>query len=250
MARPGPQPLFHGVSRHIAGKIEAGELTPGDRLPSERWFGDALGVSRTTVRRAINELLTTGAIEARGRAIYVSHRSGDAPTDNTLVSLTELARERGLTPSAQVLIARVRPATLDEADVFRVGPGADLFELERVRLLDGTAIAVEHDLLPLRCLPDALNIDFTRASLYASLKACGQMPVRTRMQIEARAATEREAKFLDLPQAAPVLVASERTINQNGQIFVLGLSVFRSDRHRFLATFHLSAGQLGGQPGP
>jgi GntR family transcriptional regulator len=246
MARPGPQPLFHGVSRHIAGKIEAGELTPGDRLPSERWFGDALGVSRTTVRRAINELLTAGTIEARGRAMYVSHRRSEAPNDNTLVSLTELARERGLTPSAQVLMAQIRPATLDEADTFRIGPGADLFELERIRLLDGTAIAVERDILPLRCLAGASEIDFTSASLYASLKACGQMPVRTRMQIEARAATNREAKFLELPENAPVLVASERTFNQSGQIIVLGVSVFRSDRHRFLATFHLSAGQTGG----
>ena len=62
------QPLYHRVYREIAREIENGTLQPGDRLPSERWFCDELGVSRATVRRAIAELAADGLVEARGRA--------------------------------------------------------------------------------------------------------------------------------------------------------------------------------------
>ena len=62
------QPLYHRVYREIAQEIESGALQPGDRLPSERWLCDELGVSRATVRRAIEELVADGLVEAAGAA--------------------------------------------------------------------------------------------------------------------------------------------------------------------------------------
>lgn len=230
-----PQPRFHSVFRDIATRIERGELAAGDRLPSERWFGDDLGVSRTTVRRAIEELVATGLVEARSGALYVA--PGSAPSGNRLQSLTELARARGLEPTARVLARTVRAATIDEAEVFRIAPGADLFELRRLRLLDGVAVAVDHDRVPLRLLPDALAIDFATASLFASLEAAGSEPFQARMQIEARAATGEEAELLALPPAAPLLVATEHASDRSGSVVNLGVTAYRSDRHRFLATF-------------
>ena len=130
-----------------------------------------------------------------------------------------------------------RAATIDEAEVFRIAPGADLFELRRLRLLDGVAVAVDHDRVPLRLLPNALAIDFATASLFASLEAAGSEPFQARMQIEARAATGEEAELLALPPAAPLLVATEHASDRSGSIVNLGVTAYRSDRHRFLATF-------------
>lgn len=240
MARRESHPLFHGISEHIVGRIEAGELAPGDRLPSERWLGESFGVSRTTVRRALDDLVASGAVEARGRALYVARGVGTEP-QNTLLSLTELAHSRGLRPTARVLTAIVRPATLDEADALRIAPGADLFELSRLRMLDDAAIAVDHNRVPLRLLPGALEIDFTTASIYASVTEAGHPPVQATLQIEARAATDREAELLELPPAAPVLVSSERTADEHDQALMLGVTVYRSDRHRFLANYTLSS---------
>ena len=62
------QPLYHRVYREIAKEIESGALQPGDRLPSERWLCDELGVSRATVRRAIEELVADGLVEAAAAA--------------------------------------------------------------------------------------------------------------------------------------------------------------------------------------
>ena len=104
------QPLYHRVYRQLAREIESGALLPGDRLPSERSLCDELGVSRATVRRAIEELAGDGLVESRGRGSFVT---GDALVEpaNTLMSLSELgqlARARG-----QRARARARRAARD-----------------------------------------------------------------------------------------------------------------------------------------
>src|SRR5262245_53862334 len=159
------QPLYHRVYREIVREIESGTLQPGDRLPSERWFCDELGVSRATVRRALEELIAEGLVESRGRGSFIT---GDAVVEppNTLMSLSEIARSRGLAASARVLGLDIRPATIDEAEAFGIAPGAELFELRRLRMLDGLPISIDVNRVPLRLLPDAPDIDFTTASLY------------------------------------------------------------------------------------
>ena len=110
------QPLYHRVYREIAKGIESGVLQPGDRLPSERALCEQLGVSRATVRRAVEQLSADGLVVARGRGSFVC---GDAVSEppNTLMGLSEVARSRGLEPTSQVLRAALRPATIG-------GPGA------------------------------------------------------------------------------------------------------------------------------
>src|SRR3712207_463781 len=124
--REASQPLYHRVYREIAREIETGVLLLGDRLPSERWLCDELGVSRATVRLAIEELVADGLVESRGRGSFVT---GDALVEppNALMSLSELGRSRGLEASARVLAFEVRAATIDEAETFGIAPGAEVF---------------------------------------------------------------------------------------------------------------------------
>src|SRR4051794_4397142 len=170
-------PLYHRVYRQLAKEIESGALLPGDRLPSERSLCDELGVSRATVRRAIEELAGDGLVESRGRGSFVT---GDALVEpaNTLISPSELGRSRGLGASARVLSGDVRPATIDEAEAFGIAPGAEVFELRRVRMLDGLPISLDLNRVALRLAPGLLELDFTRASLYEALERAGHPPAR------------------------------------------------------------------------
>src|SRR5215212_6867407 len=156
----GAQPLYHRVYREIAEGIEGGVLGPGDRLPSERALCEQLGVSRATVRRAVEELIADGLVETRGRGSFVTGEALVEPP-NTLMSLSELGRSRGLEASSRVLAAEVRPATIDEAEAFGIAPGAELFELQRLRMLDGLPISIDHNRVPLRVVADAAGLDFT-----------------------------------------------------------------------------------------
>ncbi len=229
------QPLYHRVYREIAKEIENGALLPGDRLPSERWLCDELGVSRATVRRALEELAADGMVESRGRGSFVS---GDAVAEppNTLMGLSELGRIRGLAAGAEVLEATVRAATLDEAETFGVAPGAELFELRRVRKLDDLPISLDHNRVPLRLAPELADTDFTTASLYDVLDAAGYPPGRAEYELEARSAALEEAELLGLAPGAPVLFATTVAIGADGRIVDLGRTVYRADRYRFQAT--------------
>jgi GntR family transcriptional regulator len=234
---PQARPLFLGVTRQISSKIDSGELSPGERLPSERWFEEELGVSRTTVRRAIRELVGTGRLRTMGRAVYVAEAADADASANPLVSLTELARARGLRSSARVLASALRPASLDEAEAFQIAPGAEVFELRRLRLLDEVAVALDHNRLPLRFLPQALSIDFRVASLYASLEEAGNVLLRAELRIEARGASEEEAELLGLDAGAPMLSTTEHLKGRDGRSITIGCTVYRPDRYRFLATY-------------
>jgi GntR family transcriptional regulator len=229
------QPLYHRVYRELSKEIESGGLRPGDRLPSERWLCDELGVSRATVRRAIEELISDGLVQTRGRGSYVG---GDALVEppNTLMSLSELGRSRGLEATSRVLAADLRAATIDEAEAFGIAPGAELFELRRVRMLDRLPISVDHNRVPLRLIPDAALIDFTSASLYEALDREGHAPARADYELEAREADGQEAEHLGLAPRAPVLFATTDAIGEDGRVLDLGRTVYRADRYRFQAT--------------
>jgi GntR family transcriptional regulator len=229
------QPLYHRVYREIAREIESGALQPGDRLPSERWLCDELGVSRATVRRAIEELVGDGLVEGRGRGSFVT---GDALVEppNTLMSLSELGRSRGLEATSRVLASDLRPATIDEADAFGIAPGAEVFELQRLRMLDGLPISVDHNRVPLRLVPGAALLDFTSASLYEALEREGHPPARADYELEARGADEHEAELLGLAPDAPVLFATTVAIGEDSRVLDLGRTVYRADRYRFQAT--------------
>ncbi len=229
------RPLYHRVYRQIAQEIESGALDPGERLPSERWFCDELGVSRATVRRAIEELAADGLVEVRGRGTFVNGSALVEPP-NTLMSLSELGRSRGLQASSRVLACDVRAASLDEAELLEIAPGAELLDLQRLRMLDGLPISLDHNRVPLRFLPPVADVDFATASLYSAIERTGHRLARADYELEARAAELDEAALLGLAPGAPVLVATTLAIGEDGRIVDLGRTVYRADRYRFQAT--------------
>lgn len=230
------QPLYEQVYRLIADDIASGALAPGDRLPPERVLCERLSVSRATVRRALRELVEDGLVESSaGRGSFVSAGPLAEPP-NALMSFTELGAARGLVASARVLSTRVRPATLEEAEAFGVAPGAELFELERLRMLDGVAVAVDRNRVALALAPNLLEVDFGAASLYDVLEASGAAPVRADYTTAAAPADPRQAEQLGVVSGEPLLLAMTTSYDATGRLVELSETAYRSDRYRFRAT--------------
>ena len=126
----------------IAAEIERGTLRRGTMLPPERTMCEQLGVSRVTLRAGHSATLAEQRllVASHGRGWFVSDSLlGEPP--NVLQSFSELAAARGLNATSRVQLAHVREASLQEADELEIGPGAPLFEMRRVRLLDGLPVA-------------------------------------------------------------------------------------------------------------
>ena len=238
------QPRYLVVAKLVAAEIARGDVAPGDRLPGERDLCRHFDVSRVTVRRALAILSDRGLVEADGtRGWFVTSTALGEP--NALMSFSEMARSRGLTPSSRVRRRVVRPATIDEAEAFGIAPGTDLFDLERIRLLNGVAVAIECSRIPLFLAPSLPQADLEQGSLYETLRSMGVQPIRADYVLQAISAEPQQAAALGLQQGAPLLMANAKTYDIAGKPVELSSNVYRGDRYRFRATL-FRAGRDGG----
>lgn len=243
----GPRRLHDSVRELIEAQIRTGELPPGSRLQSERDLAERLGVSRVTLRRALDSLQREGFLEAApGSGRYV-RATALAEPPNALLSFTELGARRGLVASSRVLRAVVRAATLEEAELARIAPGADLFELERLRMLDGLAVALDHARIPLAVAPALAETDFETVSLYEALDLAGAAVASADYTTEACAATAAQARRLGLEPGGPLLYARTTSFDAVGRVVELGETYYRGDRYRFHATLVREQRQGGGR---
>jgi DNA-binding GntR family transcriptional regulator len=232
----GPRPLHDRVREEIERQIRGGELPPGSRLQSERDLASVLGVSRVTVRRALDQLERQGLVRAApGSGRFVEESPLGEP-QNALLSFTELGASRGLTATARVLSCDVRPATLAEADQLGIAPGASIFELERLRMLDGLAVALDGNRVPLAVAPQLPDLDFAVESLYRALEAAGAGVVRADYTTEAVPATVFQARHLGMPAGEPLLLARTTSFDAAGRLVELSETFYRGDRYRFHAS--------------
>ena len=96
----------------------------------------------------------------------------------------------------------------------------------------------EHNLVPLHLCPELPDVDFTRASLYATLREAHppQLPRVADYSVEARRPSERERALLEVDETVPLLVATQLAYNQDGRPLEYTVAVYRGDRYRFTAS--------------
>lgn len=223
--------------RTLLDALNSGTFAPDSRLPGERSLAEQLGISRATVRQVLTALADTGMLRASAnRGWFVAARSlSEGP--NALHSFTESARQRGLTPTSQVLARQVRPATLDEAESLGIAPAAAIVQIERLRAMDGVPIGVDDASLPLARVPGLDTMDLTDHSLYQVLsERYGITPTRCDYEAQAQAASERAATLLGIAPGAPVLVGFQTTFDQDERAIAVGSTTFRGDAYRFKAS--------------
>ena len=243
MASAGETPFdslqlrYERVRAQLANEIARDRRPAGTRLPPERALAEHFGVSRATLRRALDGLAESGVVErVPGGWAVASPTVGEPP--NELLSFSEMAASRGLAPGARVLGRRVRPATIEEAEALGLAPGADLFELERLRTMDGVPILVDRTRVPMALVPGIDDADLGgSASLYDVLEErFGIRPTLARFTVEAVPADARRAKLLDLEAGQPLLRCEQLTEDETGRRVELCEMVYRFDRYRFRTT--------------
>lgn len=201
-------PRYEQIAAYLRGLIESS--APGDRLPSDAELCERFGVSRMTARHAVQVVASDGLIERRrGAGTFVTSRPIERDLGSPL-SFSEAMRARGMEPSSETLAwGPVEPSD-DERDALGLGPDDGAYVLERLRLADGTPMAIEHAVMPER-LALSLEGDFESGSLHQAFQRIGRTPDRAHAEVTARRATKRQRELLGLPSSG-IVICERRTI--------------------------------------
>ncbi|MCU1556111.1 MAG: hypothetical protein JWN09_106 [Microbacteriaceae bacterium] len=231
------------VYRRVGESIRRGVYAPGARLPGERHLSEQLGVSRATLRVALERLEDEEALSRSAQRGWFVPRPTVGEPPSTLQSFTEMARSRGLHATATVLDQSVRSATIDEATRLAIAPGAKVLSIVRLRGMDGTPVCVDSNVIPLALGAPLVEVDLTDQSLYENVeRLCGVVIDRSAYAVQADAATAEMAPLLQIAQGSPVLIGREVAYTSDGRPLLLGMNTYRGDAYRFEADLYRTRG--------
>jgi GntR family transcriptional regulator len=226
-------PAYQQIQARICKVIEAGELRPGDAVPSERELARVHGVSLMTARHALASLEKQGTVERR-RSVgtFVA-----APKIhfNRLMSYTEQMDSRSLTPASKVLYCKV---VGDEHEVnarLALSPNSRVVKIERLRYASGEPFALETCYLSAAQFSGLLNAPLHRESLFATLKRNYDVELGyADEEVDATAADPRTAELLGVPKREPLLRIRQVIYSTKGVVILYVLGLYRSDRHNLV----------------
>lgn len=232
--RSSPVPLYFQVAEQFTAAIQRGELAPGDRLDSELQLADRLGLSRPTVRQAIQHLVDKGLI-VRRRGVGTQVVRGEVRRAVELTSLHDDLARAGRQPSTSVLELAIVACPAQVAVALGVTAGREVQHVRRLRFADGEPLAVMENWLPLDLVRLTLDALQSRG-LYAILRAAGLRVRGAQQRIGARAATAAEAQMLGERRGAPLLTMTRTAYDDQGRHVEHGAHIYRASRYALEVT--------------
>jgi GntR family transcriptional regulator len=218
-------------------------LSVGNAIPSERQLTVELGVSRLTVRAALDELVREGYLQRRrGAGTFVAEAK--VAKGMTISSFSEDMRQRGLKPASRTLELEVVPAGARLGRILHVSPAEPVLLAKRLRLADGEPMAIE--LLHVRqaLVPGLTALDLEQESFYELLeRRYGVVIVGGSQTVEPTVTNDEESATLGVPLYSPALLFERVTRSPDGEVVEFTVSTYRGDRYRLVSELG-----VGGRP--
>ena len=217
------------------------QLSIGDAIPSERTLCTDLGVSRLTVRAALDELVREGyLVRRRGAGTFVSEPK--IAQELTMTSFTEDMRQRGLSPASRTLELRTVPAGARLGRILHVSPSEPVVVATRLRLADRETMAIEALHVRQSLVPDLSARDLEQHSFYELLQERYGIEIVTGLQtVEPTVTGEEESAALGVPLHSPAFVFERVTRSDADEIVEYVRSVYRGDRYRLVTELRRGA---------
>jgi GntR family transcriptional regulator len=225
-------PLYAQVKEALQRDIEA-KMKPGDALPIEPELEKHFGVSRITVRRALDEL------EAEGLIVRIQGRGTFVREPQIIQELTQLhswtlsMRQMGYEPQTINCQIDIVEPTRDLSSRLHLGLGQHVVRIQRLRYASGEPMCLMTNYLPEGLLPDLTEQGLIDDSLHVTLLEHHLIPVRAADKVEARAATSWEAEQLQVPVGSPLLQVTRVSYDAAGLALSVAVVSSRADRYSY-----------------
>jgi GntR family transcriptional regulator len=236
LAESSNLPLYQQLQRALRDAIDRRILDSNDALPAERDLAEDFGVSRITVRKAIDGLVSEGLLMRRqGSGTFVRGRV--EKNFASLTSFSEDMRARGRTPRSEWLKRAGGTVTPEEALTLRSSPGTPVYRFNRLRFADDAPMSIEYATIVAACLP---SLDAVESSLYEALERAGNRPVRALQRLRAVLLTREQAELLRAQPGDAGLLVERLGFLQNGRAIEFSQSYYRGDTYDFVAELNAS----------
>jgi GntR family transcriptional regulator len=229
------RPLAARLADLLREAIADGRFGRGEQLPSEEQLSASYRVGRTTVREALKELESEGAVQVRrGRGRFVSSAPPVFRPITKLESVTEMLAAQGYTVANRVLSVQTRKPTADERDQLGLGEDASVVQLERLRLAQDEPLIYSVDILPAELVPESLTQAWGE-SLFVHLEQAGLTPTSSASIFRASHLPEsvQELTKPGLDPFLPWLLMVQVHLAGDGTPVLYSHDYYRGDRFSF-----------------
>ncbi len=233
LSRSSAGTLYYQILQDLRARIESGRIGIGERLPSEADLVRDYGVSRTTARRALDELRREGLVRREpGRGTFLASprlRSNLA----YLHSFSEEIERWGYRPGARLISREETVADDETAARLEIEPGDRVLSVRRLRLADDLPVFVCDSFLPVERFPALLDADYGAVSLHRLLeKTTGHRVSRAQQWIEASPVPAEAAELLEIEPGTPVLEIRRVTYVAGDAPVEMVRAFFHPERYR------------------
>ncbi|GMQ73073.1 GntR family transcriptional regulator [Tetragenococcus halophilus] len=228
------QPLYYQLVDFLKNQIE-NKLLAHDKLPSEREIEKRFGVSRTTVRLALQELESDGYVYRRhGKGTFVSELSKQTADLAGVYSFTEQMKKLGRKTQTHILAFEQVEADKQVAGALQTSLGETVYKLKRLRLADDEPLMVETSYLPVKPFLSLTKELLLQKPLYDVFSDDFEQKIRLAdEEFYASIATKEDAEILQIYSGSPVLHLSRLTYNMKNEVIEFTLSTARADQFHY-----------------
>lgn len=229
----GNKPMYRQIADALREKISAGELKPGDALPTESSLQEAFNVSRVTVRQALKLLTEEQIVESiQGSGTYVKEERVNYDIYQ-LTGFYEKLADRNVDTHSEVSIFEVLKADAKLAEKLNLSHDDKVWHVKRVRFIKQKPVNLEETWMPLALFPD-LTWEVMENSKYHYVEQIKKMVIdRSEQELVPIMPSEEAIAALSLDPAKPILEKVSRGLLKDGRVFEYSRNVFSTDDYKF-----------------
>jgi GntR family transcriptional regulator len=232
LQKEDPTPLYLQLQKRLREAIATDAVDAEAAIPTERDLASELDISRITVRKAIDGLVSEGLLtRRRGAGTFVTGARVEK-SFSKLSSFSEDMLSRGRQPSSVWVNKAASAVNPDEALSLGLSPGSLVYRFHRIRFADDVPMAIEQSAIPGYCLP---SLQVVNDSLYDALSRSGYRPIRALQRLRAVAFTPAQAEALKVKAGEPGLFIERRGFLSDGRAAEFTQSWYRGDAYDFVA---------------
>lgn len=231
--------MHQQIKESIITKIEANEYAPQSQLPTEAEFCETYGVSRTTVRTALQQLTQEGYVVRRqGQGTFVAEPKIRTNLSQTITSFSEQVTSQGKKPFIKVLSLQVVPADEALSHLLKTDANAPIQKITRLRYVDEKPLQYEIAYVPWSIAP-GITADQCSSSLYSSLRAHFDIRIaRTEEHIQLHTMDATVATYLESEEQTPCFYLETLAYLEDGTVAEHSQTYFHGERASFQIERH------------